>query len=104
MTRVEFSKKIVRLLSEMDKFGEDFVIDFVKRSEQEQKRLFDAGLSKCDGVIVVSQHQLGKAMDIYFVEDGELVPPKKGFEFWHDRWVEQGGTPEISWDRNHFEA
>lgn len=78
MTRVEFTKRIALLLNEMVEAGELPIIDFVKRSEQEQKRLFDANLSKCDGRIVVSQHQVGKAMDIYFVEEGNLQNQRKG--------------------------
>lgn len=103
MTRVEFTKRIALLLNEMVEAGELPIIDFVKRSEQEQKRLFDANLSKCDGRIVVSQHQVGKAMDIYFVEEGKLAEPKKGIDHWHNRWIDQGGDPMIMWDKNHFE-
>ena len=105
MTRIEFSCNICQLIAEMFSVGENPIIDFVKRSTEEQKRLYDKGLSKCDGRIIVSQHQLGKAMDIYFIEDGKLVDPKKGFDYWHKRWKDvYGGQAEISWDRGHFEA
>lgn len=103
MTRIEFTKNICQLITEMIEQGEYPIIDFVKRSEQEQKRLFDEGLSKCDGRINVSQHQLGKAMDIYFVEDGKLVEPKLGFLYWHNRWTDLGGDLMLSWDKNHWE-
>lgn len=104
MTRVEFTQNIVLLIQEMIEEGEAPIIDFVKRSEQEQKRLYDAGLSKSDGKILVSQHQLGKAMDIYFVKDGQLVAPLKGWNYWHDRWADLGGEKMIEWDKVHFEA
>lgn len=86
--------------------GERPIIDFVKRSTQEQERLFRLGLSKCDGVTKISQHQVGKAMDIYFLsESGEdLVNPTFGVWFWHTRWEELGGNPMLEWDQNHFEA
>jgi hypothetical protein len=79
------------------------IIDYVKRSDEEQQRLYDLKLSKCDGVKILSQHQLGKAMDIYFIEDGKLVEPKQTFKYWHDLWESWGGKPIIDWDKGHFE-
>jgi hypothetical protein len=104
MTRVEFTEKLVDLLSWMIDVGEHPIIDFVKRSDEEQKRLFDKGLSKCDGVNIKSQHQFGKAADLYFIENSQMVDPKNGWECWHNHWVEMGGKPMISWDRGHFEG
>ena len=104
MTRIEFTRNICQLITEMIEQGEYPIIDFVKRSAEEQKRLYEAGLSKCDGVINVSAHQLGKAMDIYFVENGILVAPKAGFQYWHNRWCDLGGDPMISWDQGHWEG
>jgi len=49
MTRVEFSKCIVQLMSMMIEEGEDFLIDYCLRSAEEQNRLFKAGKSKCEG-------------------------------------------------------
>lgn len=103
MTRVEFTRKIVELLRNMHLFGEHPVIDFCKRSDEEQARLFALGLSKCDGDRVRSRHQDGKAMDIYFVEEGRLVDPQSGWEFWHKKWEALGGQPMIGWDKGHFE-
>ena len=94
MNRFEFTKKITRLLSEMVQASESPMIDFVKRSDEEQKRLFDEGLSKCDGVKKISLHQSGKAMDILGL---------KNIKRWHDRWMELDGKPMIVWDQNHFE-
>lgn len=103
MTRVEFTRLICNLIEEMIYEGENPIIDYVLRSTEEQKRLFDKGLSKCDGVEKRSAHQSAKAMDIYFIEDGEMVDPKMGWEFWHKAWEKRGGKPMISWDRGHFE-
>ena len=106
MNRVNFTDKITTLLRLMINAGERPIIDFVKRTDEEQKRLFDKGSSKCDGKIKISPHQRGKAMDIYFVdiETNELIPPFKGFEYWHDIWCELGGNEMIEWDKGHFEV
>jgi hypothetical protein len=103
VTRLDFTINIVGLLKSMIDSGEHPIIDYVKRSDEEQKRLFDAGKSKCDGVNNISGHQVGKAMDIYFIEDGKLVESKQ-IEYWHKLWENWGGKPEISWDRGHFEG
>lgn len=104
MTRTEFTFNISTLLLAMFKAGEQPIIDFCKRSKEEQKRLFDAKLSQCDGEKIISKHQKGLAMDIYFVDGGKLVDPKKGWEFWHDEWMRIGGKPIIQWDKGHFEV
>ncbi len=94
------------------------IADFLKRSLEEQNRLFREGLSKCDGISKISQHQVGKALDIYFQDikdidkDGdtiELITPLKGWDFWHARWEEMGGKPVIVFsdgrkDNCHFEG
>ncbi|MFA5234558.1 MAG: hypothetical protein WC390_09180 [Sulfurimonas sp.] len=110
MTRTEFTLKIAQLIFLMAK--DDFpVMDFVMRSQSEQKRLFDAGLSKCDGKIKISRHQLGLAMDIYFLDDKgnidfgyESQRAKDCAVKYHDIWVTMGGKPMISWDKSHYEA
>jgi hypothetical protein len=104
MTRTEFTFNISTLLLEMFRAGEQPILDFAKRSAEEQKRLYDAGLSQCDGVKNISKHQRGLAVDVYFVADGKLVDPKKGWEFWHDEWLRMGGKPIIQWDKGHFEV
>jgi len=119
MNRVEFTRKVDNLIAAMILEGEYPIIDYVKRSPEEQKRLFDAGLSKCDGVKIISAHQVGKAADILFPDvddrdfDGdtkELLPPKKGWDWWHHDWERRGGKPELldkkgkPWDRGHFEG
>ena len=104
MTRTEFTFNISELIQAMFRLGEQPILDFCKRSKEEQKRLYDAKLSKCDGEKIISRHQLGLAADIYFVKDGKLVDPIKGWEFWHDEWLRMGGRPIIQWDKGHFEV
>ena len=114
MNRVEFTINIVGLLKSMIDMGEHPIIDYVKRSDEEQIRLFDRKLSKCDGVKLISGHQRGRAADIYFVDlededkDGivqELKEaPKQGWEYWHKLWEQWGGKKMIEWDRGHFEG
>ena len=103
MTRIEFTININHLLHDMILLGEHPIIDFVKRSDEEQNRLFKEGKSKCDGIKNRSKHQSGCAMDIYFIEDGKMTPPKMGFDHWHDKWQQWGGSPMISWDKGHWE-
>ena len=103
MTRVDFTSAIVRLLNEMIATGEQPIIDFVKRSDEEQNRLFKAGKSKCDGKIKISAHQRGKAMDIFFVIGGKLNMDVEKYKKWHAVWNTMGGKPMIDWDINHFE-
>jgi len=104
MNRVEFTHNLINLLAAMFIEGESPIIDYVKRSDEEQMHLFQEGRSKCDGIKVRSKHQTGRAADIYFVDNGKLVEPKKGFGYWHKYWEEKGGEPMISWDKNHFEG
>ena len=112
MTRIEFTKQICQLILEMVDVGERPLMDFLKRSDEEQHRLFKLGLSKCDGYKITSQHQRGKALDIYFMNDagyafdenGEAIPPKKGWEYWHQEWEKAGGKVMLSWDKGHFEG
>jgi phenylalanyl-tRNA synthetase alpha subunit len=116
MNRVEFTYNICQLIIEMFKADEHPIMDFVKRSPEEQHRLWQIGrdangnkigdtVTNCDGVKIPSAHQSGKAMDIYFLEDGKLIDPKLGWEYWHKRWTETyKGNEMIEWDRGHFEG
>lgn len=107
MTRLEFTKKITHLILRMIDEGEDPLLDYVKRSDQEQAQLHYAGKSECDGHIKISQHQRGKAADIYFFNHNYksmIGPPQKGHYYWHTVWETMGGKPMISWDQGHFEG
>ena len=127
MNRRDFTKNKALLTIEMVNAGDQPVEDYVKRSTEEQQRLFALGRELRDGVWVVidesaivtkndgvthpSDHQFGKAADIYFVvthPDGSVFID---FEFketrdkairWHKRWEEMGGKPMIEWDLPHY--
>ena len=123
MTRVQFTKMMVKLLEQMidDKYKP--IVDFVKRSEEEQNRLFKIGRSqdengswyvtgktvtKCDGVTYISKHQFGKAVDIYFINDmGQMIDwndIKEVAYKYHDFWYKLGGQKLITGDLGHFEV
>jgi hypothetical protein len=104
--RQSFNVALVKLLNAMIEAGEIPLVDFVKRSNEEQKRLFDLGLSKCDGVNIRSKHQSGMAVDIYLTDkDGRLKDWSMGglATRYHALWESLGGKPELLWDRGHFE-
>jgi hypothetical protein len=110
MTRTEFTKQINILINKMFADGHLPIMDFCMRSKFEQKRLFDLGYSKCDGTIKISRHQLGLALDIYFVVDGQIDfgyntnLAKQLSAQYHAMWMSMGGKPPIDWDKPHFEA
>lgn len=104
MTRVEFTQRICVLLQQMYDEGEQPILDYVKRSVEEQQRLFAAGKSQKDGVYKLSKHQSGTAADIYFVKGKNLVEPNKGHQYWHTIWCQMGGAPMIDWDCGHYEG
>ena len=106
MRRREFTAAIGRLIVEMVEQGETPLLDWVKRSEHEQRRLFELGLSQCDGTKKRSSHQRAGAADILFENEQHtgIGEPIKGFAYWHDRWEALGGRPMIDWDKGHFEG
>lgn len=104
MNRTEFTQKICSLILDMFTAGEQPILDYCKRSPEEQKRLWEKGLSKCDGEKIRSKHQIGMAADVYFVRDGRLIDPLNGWEYWHDQWQYAGGKPMTEWDKSHFEG
>jgi hypothetical protein len=116
MDRVDFTRKIAMLIIEMDRQEENPIIDFCKRSDEEQMRLYRIGrdgngnkigktVTDCDGINIESAHQSGKAVDILFLNDerNKLASPKKGYDYWHQVWENWGGKPMIEWDGGHFE-
>ena len=104
--RVDFTRALRVLLDSMIQNDDRPILDYVKRSDQEQKRLFDAGLSKCDGYRNVSKHQIALAADIYLInDDGSLHDwslDDRAVKY-HRLWESLGGKPMISWDQGHFE-
>lgn len=105
--RSKFTNALALLLLQMDSNKDVPILDFVKRSKEEQKRLFEAGLSKCDGERVLSKHQVGCAADIYLLDqagsliDWKNIPDKA--KYYHDFWETLGGNKIIPWDVGHFE-
>ena len=106
MKRHEFTAALGKLLVDMILKGERPLLDWVKRSPEEQARLFEQGLSKCDGVNKLSRHQRACAADILFLNEAGngICEPIKGWGYWHDRWEQFGGKPMIGWDKGHFEG
>lgn len=106
--RSEFTSALAMLLQYMLNEDDQPILDYGLRSKEEQKRLFNLKLSKCDGEIKVSKHQMGLAADIYLLDKDnprELWNWHKGDKAikYHDFWVESGGQPMIEWDKGHFE-
>ncbi len=105
--RYNFTFNLASLLQYMVNQGDMPILDFVKRSTEEQQRLCKAGLSKCDGVIKISRHQIGLAADIYLLdENGKLIDwnlAKEKSEKYHNFWIQSGGKSALSWDLGHFE-
>ena len=93
--------------------GNQPIIDYCLRSQEEQEMLFKQGVTKDDGITHVSAHQKALAADIYFV-----VPEFDGTVFidfdcsyteelqrkYHDLWVSWGGRPIIEWDKDHYQG
>ena len=115
MNRREFSVQLAKQIQFTNEtlapLGYWCVIDYVLRSAQEQKRLFDTGKSECDGIHKISRHQLGKAADLYvigvvdgkekLVDQMEVCP-----DAWRKvrlHWESLGGSVMIPWDKGHFE-
>ncbi len=102
--------------------GENPIEDYLKRSDEEQHRLWKIGRDEngnkigatktnCDGIKLISGHQRGVAEDIYFLDDKfkELVNPKLGWDYWHKYWEMKGGKPVTVFsdgrkDNCHFEG
>lgn len=87
------------------------------RTKEEQRELFEAGKSKCDGYERVSYHQSGNAVDVYAYVGGKAswdvvhlaiiagvvlsVAQRKGIDV---RWGGEFGSNEFKgWDKPHFE-
>ena len=113
MTRSEASLLIAKLIIQinLDRLSGEHnfspAIDYAKRSPEEQRRLYDAGASKCDGRIKVSRHQVGRAFDvILFDPAGRVVDnwPNDIIEKYHALWLSWGGVKVLEGDEGHFEG
>ena len=112
MKRKEFTVNLAKLINKANGLlaprGYWVVADYRKRSDEEQKRLFDAGKSECDGINKISRHQRGTAVDLYVIGAEGMVDPMKEIpNVWsmiRQYWMDQcGGDRMIPWDAGHFE-
>ena len=114
MTRSEFSVALAKMVLRMSDDGLNPAIDYAKRSDQEQARLFAMNdpdkhiwVTSDDGVKHISDHQRGKAVDILLFDgNGTLICnwPDKWAKLYHSLWVTAGGKPVIPKDIGHFAA
>lgn len=102
--RIKFTQMFGELIDFAAEVGINVIVDYVLRTAAEQKRLFDNGFSKCDGIRKKSQHQRALAVDLYIVEGGAISDNKERYRQLHDRWEIFGGEPMIEWDIGHFEV
>ncbi len=114
MKRHEFSQMVSMLLAWIDSKGWYALISYAERSREEQKRLFQANKTKCDGEIKISAHQYqdagGKyAIDIYIHDGDGNIQKKQLYLEAHQYWdmldgIPMDDGPMIEWDWAHFEA
>lgn len=114
MKRHEFSPLVAKLILWIVEKGWFAILGHAERSKEEQKRMYDAGLSKCDGVNKISAHQYRDARGRYaidiFIHDGDgNINKVKLYEEAHSYWSSLGGDPVTvfsngSKDWPHFEA
>jgi len=108
MTRREFTSRLAMLIIYARDCGYDPFLEDVHRSDEEQRRLFEHGLSKCDGRTNTSKHQMGRAADLYLwdAETNRITghEGKPAYEQLHIFWENLGGKPMIEWDLHHFEG
>ena len=85
--------------------------DSFQRTAERQNELFKQGKSKCDGYKIKSKHQLGRARDIYIIDEaGKIIWDRRPYEilgrFWETlrpsetKW---GGSFKEFTDIFHFE-
>jgi hypothetical protein len=101
--RTNFTVAIAKLIILGIDYGLDLVLDWVLRDAETQRRMFDKGLSKCDGTTKRSKHQSGCAADLYIISHGKISDNIQDYEWLHEQWVIMGGAPMIKWDMGHFE-
>jgi len=101
--RTDFTAALAKLIILGNDHGYELVLDWALRDAETQRRMFDKGLSKCDGTTKKSRHQFGTAVDLYVIADGKISEATEDYEWLHDRWEELGGGERISWDMGHFQ-
>lgn len=112
MKREDFTVNIAKLIMWIKDQGWYCLLDFGLRSAEEQHRLFLAGASRDDGIKNISQHQRGKAEDIYIHNGDGNINKKEYYDKAHAFWTSLGGDPMINigtaeqpkWDMGHFQV
>lgn len=95
LRRTEFNRLFGLLSVFADLHGIMFIHDQYGyyRTVEQQRELFDAGKSKCDGVIKRSKHQDHLARDLYVVnERSEIIWADAPYETLGLYWESLGGT------------
>jgi hypothetical protein len=104
MKRVDFTNAVGELIRFAKERNIPVIIDWALRDKWAQARMFRNGLSKCDGEIKISKHQMGLAVDIYVMTPaGRISEDLVAYSMLHDKWDELGGGQRIRWDKGHFE-
>jgi len=106
--------KLARVLSQAIILLRDHNMPFKffegKRSAERQGELFSLGHSKCDGIVVVSEHQVGRAMDLVYWKNGnwdwsdEYMYKAMGYLIMHEFGeIIDWGYLLWGWDLPHFQ-
>ena len=85
------------MMARLLQFASDECIDVIcasfHRTAEEQKALFDKGLSRCDGITKRSRHQDWLAMDLYVIKDDKVAAERiQDYEKLGMRWEDIGGV------------
>ena len=97
MTKTERRIKFIQDFGHLILFAQDsyieFIITHVYRTAEEQKKLYNLGLTDCDGYNTRSKHQDWLAIDICIIKDNECVWDRTPeYEALGDEWKEMGHT------------
>lgn len=78
--------------------GIKFITTALWRTAAQQKELYLAGKSNCDGYKIISKHQLGRAGDLCILRRGECVWDMcEEYRLLADFWQSLGGVWGGSW-------
>lgn len=103
MTGTQATLNLSKLIQFANDNGFPVTLSYAKRTKAGQKELFLAGKSKCDGEIKRSDHQDGKAYDLYIIFDGKICQEKAKYDILHEYWELLGGKPMIQFSNGTFD-
>lgn len=90
--RIEFFRKIAMLVVWASVKGIKLLPFSFYRTEEEQKKLFDEGKSKCDGYKIKSKHQQWLAIDFVIIKNGVPIwDYDQDYEILGKIWKSLGG-------------